>query len=130
MFERGLPGYDDWLDNYGNPGIEDDVNHGEFGEGWWPLTEQIDVTQLTENPDSYRVQRVNGSDFIGLSFGPNSTDPDRIDERSLLLDGEYRDFGDDFIAFISILDEYHDQGGELGKTIRQRPFQDGDDAEH
>jgi hypothetical protein len=41
MFERGLPGYDDWLDNHGNPGIEDDESEPE------PLDE-LDTSGVTE----------------------------------------------------------------------------------
>jgi hypothetical protein len=50
-----------------------------------------------------------------MTFGPG---PD------MLINGPYLDLGDDFISYISIIDEYHDQGGELNKTIRQEPFSD------
>lgn len=120
MFEKGLPGYDAWLDNHGNPGMGDDDVSGEFGEGWWPLAEEIDVTQIAEN--TYRVQRVHGSDHITISIGQGP------DGSQLFIDGEYRELGDDFIAFISILDEYHEQNdGEMGVTIRQQPFQEEED---
>jgi hypothetical protein len=110
-------GYDAWLDNHGNPGGSD-MSHGEFGEGWWPLAEEIDVTQIAEN--EYRISRVHGSDTITLSIGQGP------DGSQLFIDGEYRDLGDDFIPVLSILDDYHEQpgAGGIGITIRQQPFQD------
>jgi hypothetical protein len=126
VFERGLPGYDDWLDNHGNPGIWEDAMYPR-----WAIEEQIDVTQVAENPDVYAIDRVNGTGSFRISFGAKSADPDKVDERRLLINGEDVDLGDDFIEFISILDDYNEQGGGgLGQTIRQRPFQDGDDADH
>jgi hypothetical protein len=120
-----LPGYDAWLDNYGNPGIQEDPMYPR-----WMIEEQIDVTQITKHPDSYLVERVsNKRNRVVISFGSNSTDPDNVDERTILLNGEYVDLGDDMIDFISVLDEYQDQHGELGKTIRQQPFK-ADDADH
>lgn len=113
-----LPGYDDWLDNYGNPGIWEDPMYPR-----WMIEEQISVTQIAENPDSYLVERVSDKrKRVVISFGPNSTDPDKVDERTILLNGEYVDLGDDFIDFISILDEYHEQSGKLGTTVLQQPF--------
>jgi hypothetical protein len=121
----GLPGYDDWLDNHGNPGIWEDPMYPR-----WAIEEQIDVTMTSQNPDIYLVQRVNGNEQFNMSFGPISTDPDKVDERRLLINGEDVDLGDDFIEFISILDDYHEQpdGGELGKTIRQEPYQEEEDV--
>jgi hypothetical protein len=119
MFERGLPGYDSWLDNYGNPGIyEEDALYPD-----WALTGKIDVTMTSMNPDIYLIQRVDMPEQFNMSFGAKCTDPDKVDERTILIDGEDIDLGDDFIAFVSILDEYHEQGGELGKTVRQESFQ-------
>jgi hypothetical protein len=59
-----------------------------------------------------------------MSFGPNSTDPDRVDERVLLINGEYVDLGDDFISFISILDDFHEDDVPLGEARLQEPFVD------
>lgn len=112
---NGLPGYDDWLDNYGNPGIQEDPMYPR-----WAIEEQIDVTMTSSNPDIYLIQRVNGPEQFNLSFGPGPHG-----ERTVLIDGEYVDLNDDTIAFISIIDDYHEQdGGELNKTIRQQPFED------
>jgi hypothetical protein len=113
MFERGLPGYDDWLDNHGNPGIED-----EMPDFSWALEEPISVTQTTEGtPAVYRIDQIEGNKCFDLSFEPGGR---------MLFNGEFVDVGDDFIAYVSIVDEYHNQGGGVGKTIRQEPFDDGE----
>jgi hypothetical protein len=136
---NSLPGYDDWLDNHGNPGIEpepeplDELDSSGVTEQYrnkedemyprWAIEEQIDVTMTSSNPDIYLIQRVNGDEQFNLNFGPKSADPDKVDERTLLLDGEYVDLGDDFISFISILDDYREQGGgEQGRTMRMNPW--------
>jgi hypothetical protein len=111
----GLPGYDDWLDNYGNPGMEREDGMTENNPRW-PITEEIDVTQRA--PDIYDISRVNGANCFELSVsdGPNG--------RQLFIDGSYQDLGDDFIAYISIIDDYHEQnGGEMGQTIRMNPWE-------
>ena len=114
----GLPGYDDYLDNHGNPGIWEDEMYPR-----WAIEEPIDVTQVAENPDVYAIDRVTGTGSFRISFTDPSTDPDKIDERRLLINGEDVDLGDDFIEFISILDDYHDSPGSgLNKTVRQVPY--------
>jgi hypothetical protein len=83
----------------------------------WALTEQVDVTQIDEG--TYRVERVHGAGqpfTMSVGQGPGGS--------HLFIDGEYKELGDDFIAYVSIIDEYHEQGGEMGKTIRQQPYQD------
>lgn len=118
MFERGLPGYDDWLDNYGNPGIqEDEVDHIR-----WAIEEPINVTQVAENPDVYAIDRVNGNGSFRISFGPNSDDTDKVDERTLLINGEYVDLGDALVDFLSILDFHHEYDIPVGQVHYQEPF--------
>lgn len=90
----------------------------------WALEEQINVTMTSSNPDIYLIQRVNGSEQFNMSFGPISTNPDKIDERRLLINGEDVDLGDDFIAFVSILDEFHEEDVPLGEARLQEPFVD------
>jgi hypothetical protein len=122
----GLPGFDDYLDNHGSPGIAEDPTYPR-----WAIEERIYVTQLTENPDTYRINRKDGVGEFVISFGPVSTDPDKVDERRLLINGEDVELGDDFIAFISILDEHHEDDVPLGESVLQQPFvdEDADDAD-
>jgi hypothetical protein len=119
MFERGLPGYDDWLDNHGNPGIQEDPMYPR-----WAIEERVYITQVTKNPDTYKINRKDGIGEFTISFGQNSTDPDKVDERTLLIDGEYVDLGDDLIEFISMLDEFHDGDIPLGEASLQEPWVD------
>jgi hypothetical protein len=80
----------------------------------WAITEPIDVTQI--GTDTYRITRTTTKDQefrIQFQTGPGG---------QMLIDGHFRDLGDDFIAYISIIDEYCGQGGTPGTTIRQQPF--------
>ena len=86
----------------------------------WAITEPIDVTQKDEN--TYRIARVNGPEHFRLSF-----DYDGDPNRTMLFNGKFIDVGDDFVSYLSITDEYHDQGGTIGQTIRQEPFEETDD---
>ena len=114
MFEKGLPGYDDWLDNHGNPGMGDDMYDG--GIWYWAITEETDVTQIAEN--KYRIQRVNGPEWFDLSFDTNAEVG-----RSVLINDKFYDLGEDTISYISIIDDYHEQGaGGIGITVRSEPF--------
>jgi hypothetical protein len=84
----------------------------------WALTEQIDVTQTAEN--TYRINRVTQDGELILTIKREAPPG-----RTLLFNGEFVDVGDDFISYLSILDDYHEQnGGEMGQTIRQQPFDD------
>jgi hypothetical protein len=89
----------------------------------WALTEQIEVTQLTEllKESSYSVIRIaDRNDWFILTARAEAEQG-----RSLLINDEFRDLGDDFIEYISLIDDYHEQGGgELGKSLLMRPWQD------
>jgi hypothetical protein len=110
----GLPGFDDYLDNHGNPGIQEDPTYPR-----WAIEEQIDVTMTSGNPDIYLIQRVNGPEQFNMSFGPGPHG-----DQTVLIDGEYVDLGDDFIEFISIIDDYHEHPVGRSKKIRQEPYRD------
>lgn len=114
MFERGLPGYDNWLDGHGNPGMGEEVDYPR-----WAIEERIYVTQTHENPDRYKINRKDGIGEFVISFGEHD------DGRSvLLINEEFVDLGDDFIAFISIIDEFHEEDVPLGEARLQQPFED------
>jgi len=82
----------------------------------WAITEPVDVTETSEGV--YRVQQVEGP---GAVLEISSTK----DENSyLLFNGEFVDVQDDFISYVSLIDDYYEQGGEIGKTIRMKPYQD------
>jgi hypothetical protein len=84
----------------------------------WALTEQIDVTQIAD--DIYLIERINLPSALTLTVARNA-EPGQ----SLLFNGRFVDVGDDFISYISIIDDYHEQGnGEIGKTVRQEPFEE------
>jgi hypothetical protein len=81
----------------------------------WALKEPILVTALDDG-NRYHVARINESGDLDISFSQ--------DGKQMLFDGEFIDVGDDFIQYVSILDEYYEQGGEPNKTIRQEPFEE------
>jgi hypothetical protein len=110
----GLPGYDDYLDNYGNPGMGAEVN---VNYPRWAIEERIYVTQVTKNPDTYKINRKDGIGEFTISF--------REHDRRLLINGEDVDLGDDFIEFISIIDDFHEDDVPLGEASLQQPY-DGD----
>jgi hypothetical protein len=45
----------------------------------------------------------------------------------MLFNGQYVNVRDSFIDYISMIDEYHEQGGEIEHTVRQAPFKDAKD---
>lgn len=84
----------------------------------WALAEPIEVTQIDDH--NYRINGTGGRDAeirIQITEG-------RAGQTLMFLDGEYHDLGDDFIRYLSIIDEYHEHGGDIGTTIRQVPFRD------
>ena len=86
----------------------------------WALTEVIDVTQISGN--TYRVQGT-GSNTRSLTL-TFVTSPEAMG-RSLLINGDYVDVGDDLIPFCSIIDDYQEQGGGgIGITVRQQPYEE------
>jgi len=108
MYEKGLPGYDSWLDNHGSPGMSDPYDEPE-----WALSEAVDITQTDEgtNDATYRVERVSTGEHVNLNFEAGGT---------LLFNEEYIET-ESFICYVGLIDEYHDLGGAVGKTIRLEP---------
>lgn len=119
MFEKGLPGYDSWLDNHGNPGIMEDPMYPR-----WAIEERIYVTQTSSNPDIYKINRKDGIGEFNISFSEGDDD-----NRRLLINGEDIDLGDDFISFISILDEFHEDDVPLNTAVLQQPWEEADHLE-
>jgi hypothetical protein len=87
----------------------------------WVITEPILVTQM-EDEDSYLIAKQNGPGSVLVTF-IQADSP----ESGMYFNGERIDVGDDFIQYVSVLDAYHEMGGETGKTIAQKPFHDIDD---
>lgn len=110
MFEKGLPGYDSWLDNHGNPGMGDENEDTAYI--WeWAIIETVDITQIAEN--TYRVQRIAGPEWFDLSFD-TSAEPGK----TILFNGKFLDVGEALPEWLGLADEYHELGGELNKTVR------------
>ena len=83
------------------------------------------ITQIHDGDDTslYCVVRdSNRDDFVHLTFekGKNGR---------LLFNGSFVDVGDDFISYVSMLDDYHERGGEPGKTLRVEPFEELDELD-
>jgi hypothetical protein len=92
----------------------------------WALTEKIYVTQVADN--QYMITRVRDT-TEHTSHSPDhfklTVDPSAEAGRTLLFNDVFVDVDDDFIPFVSILDDYHEQnGGEIGITLEQEPFED------
>jgi len=103
MFEKGLPGYDSWLDNHGNPGMTDDGGYD------WAIEEAVEVTEIADN--TYLVRRVaNPDDKVTISFGPR-------ENGKMLFDGETVDLGDEFPQYLGLIDEYHERVVNFGDTV-------------
>lgn len=85
----------------------------------WALHEEIDMTQTAEN--EYLLCRIGtAGEWVKVTITQSN------DERRMLINGKDIELGDDFIPFISLFDDYHEQnGGEIGQTIRMRPYDDG-----
>jgi hypothetical protein len=95
----------------------------------WALTEKIYVTQVADN--QYMITRVKDT-TEHTSHSPDhfklTIDASAEAGRTLLFNDVFVDVDDDFISFISILDDYHEQnGGELGITLELTPFDDKPD---
>jgi len=122
MFGKGLPGYDAWLDNYGNPGMGDGMLDSEFR---WALDEPVLVTQIHDGDDTSMycvVRESNKDEFIHLTFEKGKSG-------HLLFNGNFVDVGDDFIGYVSLIDDYHEHDGEPGKTLRLEPFEDEEEPD-
>jgi len=83
----------------------------------WAITEPVNVTQIDDNV--YRIEQISppGAELL-LSFHR-----DAVPGRTIHINGEYVDLGDDTIAYISLIDEYHEQSrGGIGITIMSKPY--------
>jgi hypothetical protein len=118
VFERGLPGYDDWLDNHGNPGIwESEVNDFD-----WAIEEPVYVTLVDENPEGpiYKINRIGTEEIVMVTMTRGTAE----ESGQILFDGRYVDVGDSAMSYVCLIDDYHQQGGALNTTIRSEPFCD------
>jgi len=91
----------------------------------WALEEPVMITQIHEGDDVslYCVVRDgNKDDFIHLAFEKGKSG-------QLLFNGNFIDVGDDFISYVSMIDQYHEDGGEPGKTLRLEPFEELDELD-
>lgn len=50
-----LPGYDDWLDNYGNPGIYDDDSESYEYDDWY---DEDDEPAINDDDDYYPREEI------------------------------------------------------------------------
>jgi len=95
MFEKGLPGYDSWLDNYGNPGMGDDVGYD------WALTDpKVIVTKISDI--EFLIRRYNSPDQFTLTIDPMA------DGERYLFDGEYIET-ESFVQWVGLLDQFGEQ---------------------
>jgi CO dehydrogenase/acetyl-CoA synthase delta subunit len=83
----------------------------------WALTEVVDVTMIVSDPDdlnySFLIERVRESGAFVLTFA----------EANVLVNGVYRDLGDDLMYFCSLSDELTmgPSTADLGATVRVNP---------
>src|SRR5215469_9967385 len=130
-----FPGYDNWLDNYGNPGIwpeyeppdiTEDLPEEAYAEGTgdhdmpendWVLSEPVIVTQVLASlgRDAYKVRRVSGPDEILLTF---------VASGPMLVNNEYVGVGDNLVGYLGLIEDYHDKGGAIGVAVKTEPFKD------
>jgi hypothetical protein len=96
VFEKGLPGYDSWLDNYGNPGMgEDEVEYD------WAVTDpKVIVTKISDI--EFLIRRYNSPDQFTITIDPISKTV------RYLFDGEYV-YTERFVQFVGLLDEFLEQ---------------------
>jgi len=87
----------------------------------WAIEEPIEITQITK--DDYRLVRTTEMAQVTISIRAGNL------EREVYFNGEYVDVGDDLMPFLCLLDQYHEDGGEVGKTMRQEPYyEEGDES--
>jgi hypothetical protein len=81
----------------------------------WALTEEVDVTLLATNADtlnnSFLIERIEEPGAFVLAFA----------DADVLVNGVYRDLGEDLMYFCSLSDELTMFRADVGATVRVNP---------